>query len=52
MARALKSGIAEAAGRATSNIELPWRVLSLLNVFRLLLPMYSARDGREPDVEV
>jgi two-component system sensor histidine kinase PilS (NtrC family) len=39
MARALKTGIAEAAGRATSNIELPWRVLSLLNVFRLLLPM-------------
>jgi two-component system sensor histidine kinase PilS (NtrC family) len=39
MAPALKPGFVEAAGRATSNIELPWRVLSLLNVFRLLLPM-------------
>ncbi len=39
MAPALKPGFVEAAGRTASNIELPWRVLSLLNVFRLLLPM-------------
>ncbi len=39
MAPALKPGFVEAAGRAASNLELPWRVLSLLNVFRLLLPM-------------
>ncbi len=27
------------SGRGSTGIELPWRVLSLLNVFRLLLPM-------------
>jgi two-component system sensor histidine kinase PilS (NtrC family) len=38
MARALKTELTE-SGRGTAGIELPWRVLSLLNVFRLLLPM-------------
>ena len=38
MARALKSEQLESGWGATG-IELPWRVLSLLNAFRLLLPM-------------
>ena len=38
MTRALKTELQESLGAATG-IELPWRVLSLLNVFRLLLPM-------------
>jgi two-component system sensor histidine kinase PilS (NtrC family) len=38
MTRALKTGLQEPLG-AAGGIELPWRVLSLLNVFRLLLPM-------------
>ncbi|MDH4166607.1 MAG: ATP-binding protein [Gammaproteobacteria bacterium] len=38
MARALQTELTE-SGRGTTGIELPWRVLSLLNVFRLLLPM-------------
>ena len=38
MARVLKSERSESGWGATG-IELPWRVLSLLNVFRLLLPM-------------
>jgi two-component system sensor histidine kinase PilS (NtrC family) len=38
MARVLKAELTESGWGATG-IELPWRVLSLLNVFRLLLPM-------------
>ncbi|MGB7905083.1 MAG: ATP-binding protein [Steroidobacteraceae bacterium] len=38
MARALQTELTE-SGRGATGIELPWRVLSLLNVFRLLLPM-------------
>jgi two-component system sensor histidine kinase PilS (NtrC family) len=38
MAPALKPGLLEGV-RPAPNVELPWRVLSLLNVFRLLLPM-------------
>jgi two-component system sensor histidine kinase PilS (NtrC family) len=38
MAQALGPGTA-VAGRNPVDAELPWRVLSLLNVFRLLLPM-------------
>ena len=38
MARALQSGIVTSSG-AMPGSELPWRVISLLNVFRLLLPM-------------
>jgi two-component system sensor histidine kinase PilS (NtrC family) len=38
MARALKTELTESL-RGATGIELPWRVLSLLNVFRLLLPM-------------
>jgi two-component system sensor histidine kinase PilS (NtrC family) len=38
MTRALESGIAPLGGISTAK-ELPWRVISLLNVFRLLLPM-------------
>ena len=38
MARVLKTEQLESGWGATG-IELPWRVLSLLNVFRLLLPM-------------
>jgi two-component system sensor histidine kinase PilS (NtrC family) len=38
MAVVLKGELTE-TGRGATGIELPWRVLSLLNVFRLLLPM-------------
>ena len=38
MARLLKTELTESGWGATG-IELPWRVLSLLNAFRLLLPM-------------
>jgi two-component system sensor histidine kinase PilS (NtrC family) len=38
MARALQPGM-PSAGRNPIDAELPWRVLALLNVFRLLLPM-------------
>jgi two-component system sensor histidine kinase PilS (NtrC family) len=38
MTRALESGITPLGGISTAK-ELPWRVISLLNVFRLLLPM-------------
>jgi two-component system sensor histidine kinase PilS (NtrC family) len=38
MARALQSGIVPASGSLPGS-ELPWRVISLLNIFRLLLPM-------------
>ena len=38
MARVLRTELKESLHGATG-IELPWRVLSLLNVFRLLLPM-------------
>ena len=38
MTRALESGITPPSGISTAK-ELPWRVISLLNVFRLLLPM-------------
>ena len=38
MAQALQQDIAPARGSAIDP-ELPWRVLSLLNVFRLLVPM-------------
>ncbi len=38
MARVLKTELTESV-RGATGIELPWRVLSLLNVFRLLLPM-------------
>jgi len=38
MTRALESGITPLIGISTAK-ELPWRVISLLNVFRLLLPM-------------
>jgi len=38
MARVLKTELKESL-RGATGIELPWRVLSLLNVFRLLLPM-------------
>ena len=38
MAPALKPGLLDGV-RPAPNVELPWRVLSLLNVFRLLLPM-------------
>ncbi|HET9693892.1 MAG TPA: hypothetical protein VFP48_05880, partial [Steroidobacteraceae bacterium] len=38
MAQALGPGMVS-AGRTPVDAELPWRVLSLLNVFRLLLPM-------------
>jgi two-component system sensor histidine kinase PilS (NtrC family) len=38
MARVLKTELKESV-RGATGIELPWRVLSLLNVFRLLLPM-------------
>jgi two-component system sensor histidine kinase PilS (NtrC family) len=39
MARALQSGIATTANGQWLGTDLPWRVISLLNVFRLLLPM-------------
>jgi two-component system, NtrC family, sensor histidine kinase PilS len=38
MARPLQTELTE-SGWGAPGIELPWRVLSLLNVFRLLLPM-------------
>jgi two-component system sensor histidine kinase PilS (NtrC family) len=38
MAPALKPGLLDGV-RPAPSVELPWRVLSLLNVFRLLLPM-------------
>ncbi len=38
MAVVLKGELTE-SGQGATGIELPWRVLSLLNVFRLLLPM-------------
>jgi two-component system, NtrC family, sensor histidine kinase PilS len=38
MPPALKPGLLDGV-RPSPNVELPWRVLSLLNVFRLLLPM-------------
>jgi two-component system sensor histidine kinase PilS (NtrC family) len=38
MVHALQPGMAS-AGRHPVDVELPWRVLSLLNVYRLLLPM-------------
>jgi two-component system sensor histidine kinase PilS (NtrC family) len=38
MPPALKPGLLDGV-RPAPNVELPWRVLSLLNVFRLLLPM-------------
>jgi two-component system sensor histidine kinase PilS (NtrC family) len=38
MVHALQPGMAS-AGRHSVDAELPWRVLSLLNVYRLLLPM-------------
>jgi two-component system sensor histidine kinase PilS (NtrC family) len=38
MARVLKTELTESV-RGATGIEWPWRVLSLLNVFRLLLPM-------------
>ena len=38
MARPLQPGMAT-TGRTPVDADLPWRVISLLNVYRLLLPM-------------
>ena len=39
MAQAIEAARAAQAAQATDQADLPWRVISLLNVFRLLVPM-------------